>query len=357
MDKTTPAHRPLMMSIAAVERDTGLSKDTLRVWERRYEFPLPGRDAQGERTYPLDQVEKLRLIKRLLDVGHRPSRVVALSVDDLTALSERTADAQGLSGPTRRRGRPTAPSVDMQATTVELGRARALQPPVMVAADPALSCGSLWADRCLALAELNEPVALQHELRLRLNQLGLQAFIEELAAPLIITIGSGWLRGRVQVFQEHWVSHCLQQCLHAAIQSMPMPMPGSAPRVLMSTLPGEHHSMGLLMVEAWLTMEGARPINLGPQTPAWDLLMACQTYQADVLALSFSSYAPPHLITDGLADLRSKLPATTELWVGGGHPLLQRRPPTGVRVFSDVASLGEGVSQWRRAHQRPAPPR
>ncbi|MCK7493491.1 MAG: MerR family transcriptional regulator [Comamonadaceae bacterium] len=35
-----------------MERDTGLSKDTLRVWERRYGFPLPGRDALGERTYP-----------------------------------------------------------------------------------------------------------------------------------------------------------------------------------------------------------------------------------------------------------------------------------------------------------------
>jgi len=34
-------------TIAAVERDTGLSKDTLRVWERRYLFPVPGRDAHG----------------------------------------------------------------------------------------------------------------------------------------------------------------------------------------------------------------------------------------------------------------------------------------------------------------------
>ena len=38
--------------ISAVERETGLSKDTLRMWERRYGFPAPGRDAQGERVYP-----------------------------------------------------------------------------------------------------------------------------------------------------------------------------------------------------------------------------------------------------------------------------------------------------------------
>ena len=37
-------------TIADVERDTGLSKDTLRVWERRYGFPLPLRDAQPTST-------------------------------------------------------------------------------------------------------------------------------------------------------------------------------------------------------------------------------------------------------------------------------------------------------------------
>ena len=58
---------PIAMSIADVERDTGLSKDTLRVWERRYGFPRPRRDALGERTYAPAQVEKLRVIKRMID--------------------------------------------------------------------------------------------------------------------------------------------------------------------------------------------------------------------------------------------------------------------------------------------------
>ncbi|MBK8767339.1 MAG: MerR family transcriptional regulator, partial [Burkholderiaceae bacterium] len=39
---TDPSASTLItLSISAVERDTGLSKDTLRVWERRYGFPLP----------------------------------------------------------------------------------------------------------------------------------------------------------------------------------------------------------------------------------------------------------------------------------------------------------------------------
>jgi hypothetical protein len=64
--------QPVVLPIAAIERDTGLSKDTLRVWERHYGFPVPMRDSQGERSYPLDQLQRLRAIKRLIDGRHRP---------------------------------------------------------------------------------------------------------------------------------------------------------------------------------------------------------------------------------------------------------------------------------------------
>ena len=77
-----------LLSIAAVERDTGLTKDTLRVWERRYGFPTPGRDAFGERTYPLEQVERLRLIKRLLDAGWRPGRLMKLAPSEVASLAD-----------------------------------------------------------------------------------------------------------------------------------------------------------------------------------------------------------------------------------------------------------------------------
>ena len=79
-----------------MERDTGLSKDTLRVWERRYAFPNPARDRNGERVYPIEQVEKLRLIKRLMDCGHRPGKIIGQSIENLRALgAELAKDASG----------------------------------------------------------------------------------------------------------------------------------------------------------------------------------------------------------------------------------------------------------------------
>ncbi len=88
----SPPVRPLTLSISAVERDTGLSKDTLRVWERRCCFPTPKRDSIDERTHTVDQDRKLRTVGRLKDGAHRPERPMPVPVEDLGQLSHNTVD-------------------------------------------------------------------------------------------------------------------------------------------------------------------------------------------------------------------------------------------------------------------------
>ncbi len=101
-----------MVNISAVERDTGLSKDTLRMWERRYTFPKPQRDPNGERAYTPGEVEKLRLIKRLMDRGYRPGKIIGQSVEALQswgASLRRPRRAQPLHPPVSWRHREPAP--------------------------------------------------------------------------------------------------------------------------------------------------------------------------------------------------------------------------------------------------------
>src|SRR5262245_39187124 len=82
-----PEPPALVLNISAVERETGLSKDVLRMWERRYAFPKPSRDDNGERQYSIAEIAKLRAIKRLMDVGMRPGKIIALSQEDLEAMA------------------------------------------------------------------------------------------------------------------------------------------------------------------------------------------------------------------------------------------------------------------------------
>ena len=88
-------------SISDVERETGIGRDTLRVWERRYGFPTPQRNQHGEREYGHEQVERLRLIKQLLDSGLRPGKLLSLSLPQLQQKAQQSRPHQTLSDEVR----------------------------------------------------------------------------------------------------------------------------------------------------------------------------------------------------------------------------------------------------------------
>lgn len=75
-----------MFPINVVEKETGISKYLLRMWERRYTFPRPDRDQKGERLYSSVDVEKLKIIKSLMEEGYRPSKVINQQLDELKVL-------------------------------------------------------------------------------------------------------------------------------------------------------------------------------------------------------------------------------------------------------------------------------
>jgi len=75
-----PAGEPAgALHIREVVRITGLRREQLYMWQRRYGFPAPLRDTFGDRVYPADQVARLKLIKQLLSEGWRAGAVVPLA--------------------------------------------------------------------------------------------------------------------------------------------------------------------------------------------------------------------------------------------------------------------------------------
>ena len=88
--RKSPSSEP-RLTIGAVARATGLSADTIRVWQKRYGFPVPQRRPSGHRVYSLAEVRRLRWISEALARGHRPGQVVALSEARLDALLTGTA--------------------------------------------------------------------------------------------------------------------------------------------------------------------------------------------------------------------------------------------------------------------------
>lgn len=70
--------------IGAVSRLTGISADTLRIWERRYQLVVPQRTEKGGRLYSQDDVTRLTMIKTLVDNGHAISTVAPLQTRELS---------------------------------------------------------------------------------------------------------------------------------------------------------------------------------------------------------------------------------------------------------------------------------
>ena len=73
--------------IGTVARLTGISADTLRVWERRYGVVEPVRAPGGGREYSRDDIERLQLVKQLVDAGDAIGSVAGLDTDALVARS------------------------------------------------------------------------------------------------------------------------------------------------------------------------------------------------------------------------------------------------------------------------------
>lgn len=294
-------------NIAAVERDTGLSKDVLRVWERRYGFPVPERDSNGERLYPAEQVIRLRLIKRLMDQGHRPGKLIAAPPEDLAALAPRSI---------RRTSDPLSATKDDHA-------------------------------ELLSLIKQHDATGYLQVMQQRLARQGLLHFVQDTVAPLTRQVGEAWEDGSFEVFEEHLFTELTKRLLRQAIAALSPGIRG--PRVLLTSVPDEQHLLGLLMVEAVLALEGAECIPLGTQMPLLEIGRAAEAHRADVVALSFSAAFPQRQIPGLLQQLRQVLPVAIELWAGGSG-IARIAPLPGVQLLGTLDSVTPAIDEWRAAH-------
>ena len=180
------------LSIGAVERDTGIARDTLRIWERRYGFPEPYRNEKGERSYPEEQLRRLQRIRRLLDQGLRPGKVVALSDADLDLLEAELFTET-----------PLNDSIEHILTVLQTTNGSHLE---------------------AALSEIYRQQAMQN-------------FISETVVPLLHSVGERWATGKLQIYEEHLLSEVLTRFLNSEISKVQKT--AKKPRVLLATLPGE----------------------------------------------------------------------------------------------------------------------
>ena len=263
------------LSLQEVEQATGLTREVLRKWELRYQFPNPIKGSRGERLYLAREVDRLRLLGQLVNRGIRISHLMPLST---ATLHHRLTEAPQAADPAR-----------VQRAIPEL------------------------------LRNLNSnlhPDAPHEFLHDVLRRKGLPAFIEHCVPAFNQAIGQSWQEGSLGVHGERRYSNAIRQVL---LQSLPNTAGriGRA-RVLLTTPPGEMHELGLMTLHSALALQGAGCFNLGTQLPVQDIAHAVRDWDIAVVAVSVSSHYRIGPLRAYVSALIDTLPPTCGIWLGGG---------------------------------------
>ncbi len=259
-------------SIRVVSRLTGLSPDTLRMWERRYGYPKPTRAGSGVRVYARSDIDRLTLIARGIKLGYRVGESISLNE---TSLKRRLANSD---------------PAKLNPTESEL-------------AHDLVDC--IIAD---------DPDSLRIRLRRAAVMLGTKCFISEVASPLLDELGEAWEGGALEVQQEHLATEILQSQLHLMFAAYEG---STGPTIVLATLPREYHVLGLQLVGLYLAACGAVPRILGADTPTPQIAKAGKVLNAAAVGISVSIAASSVATSNHLDALMNVLDSSIPLWLGG----------------------------------------
>ncbi|MET0066456.1 MAG: MerR family transcriptional regulator [Candidatus Thiodiazotropha sp.] len=284
------------LSISDVSRIAGIPKDLLRMWERRYAYPKPERDSNGDRVYTQDQLDKLILIRQLIDQGRRPGKLMSMALTDLNDLLKDNQD-------------------------------------------------DLDFNRLIVMLKSGQASELRNTLYRQLQSKGLRAFIHQVMAPANRWVGEAWKDGELEIHEEHLYTEMITNLIRQSLAETPG---GSGPpRVMLTTLPGEQHGLGLLMVEALLRLGGAEVIPFGIEMPFRDIIEAAETHQVDIIGLSFSAYFKLDDALVMLSGLRQTVDPVTHIWVGGNAFLAETPMPRGVTLLQNLYDVERSLARWQ----------
>jgi len=271
--------RPLL-PIRAVAMKTGLTADSIRAWEKRYQAVKPKR-AKGGRLFSEEDVNRLILLKQAVDLGHSIGQVARLNNRDLkqvvhggdSSVEKQTIDET---------------SIDPYLKTIMEGLA---------------DYDAVRADRILGkLAALLAP----------------RQFAFEVMVPLMKRVGDAWQRGEIDEAQEHLVSQVLRGVTTTLLrQNLRFHQPTE--KLIFSTPEAEHHEFGILVASILTLAAGYGVIFLGPNLPPKAIAKAAQKTGAKAVVLGLG---PGQDLRDDtlfqINQLRRQLNADCQIILGGG---------------------------------------
>jgi methanogenic corrinoid protein MtbC1 len=194
----------------------------------------------------------------------------------------------------------------------------------------------------MRLLESGQGNSMEMLLRQLLEMHGLRSFLIDVVAPMNHYVGDAWFAGRIGIVEEHFYSELVKAILTGELSRTRKR--DNNMRVLLTTLPGEAHGIGLIMAACMISLEGGEVLYLGLQTPVEEIVRAASAASCGVVALSCSLHMSRRTITSQLVKLRKLLPDRISVWAGGGGAQQIRYLPENVRLFASLQEIGSAIN-------------
>ncbi|MEO7137256.1 MAG: MerR family transcriptional regulator [Gemmatimonadales bacterium] len=290
---------------------TGLTPHILRAWERRYQVVAPSRSEGGQRLYSDQDVQRLRLLRRLTDQGHSIARLAGASLEDL----ERSAREEGGPKPVE----PEAPD----------------------------SGAEEFRSAALGAAHRLDAAELHAVLERAAVTLGVPGFLDQVVAPSLQEIGQRWREGTVSIAQEHLATGVFRRVLGWLLRVYEVNH--SAPRLVVATPPRQQHELGAMLAGAAAAAQGWHVTYVGADLPVADILSAARQVAASGVALSVVYPAVDPLLVSDLQQLRTGLDPRAGILVGGSAAVQDRDrlTSTGAQVVSSLIEFRTSLRRLR----------
>jgi methanogenic corrinoid protein MtbC1 len=169
---------------------------------------------------------------------------------------------------------------------------------------------------CLAAIQQLDAERLRERLEAASSELGSAATISRrLLVPLIEAIGELWAEGGLRAAHEHLGTAALRTFISGLRPARPIGK--GAPRLLLTTPPGERHELGALLAGVAAGDCGWNATCLGPDLPAAEIAAAARQLGARAIGLSIVCPANDEGVAAELLRLRRHLGDSTGLVLGG----------------------------------------
>jgi MerR family transcriptional regulator, light-induced transcriptional regulator len=260
---------------------SGVSVYVIRAWEKRHRVLSPERTESNRRLYSDRDIERLILLRQLIELGHSIGELAALSNEALIELLAKERTGKHVPDP----GSSGSPEgIDFQGD--------------MLAAVRALDVRSL------------EDVLTQASLHL-----SQQALIGEVIVPFLESIGRQWQEGTMRIAHEHMATAAVRTFLGSIVAAAPRFL--NAPTALVCTPVYQLHELGALIAAVTVATRGWNVVYLGANLPSEEIAAAVRQLGARILILGIAYPADDALLHRDLRRLATLLPGDVAVAVGG----------------------------------------